>query len=58
MNWCGDVLCGALVGFGAGVAAFHGVVGERHGLGPPGGGSGVGLLWRLCVCDERKKDHE
>ena len=44
----GDVFCGALVGFGAGVAAFHGVVGEGDGLGPPGGGGGVRLLWRLC----------
>ena len=28
-----DVVCGALVGFGAGVTAFHGVVGEGNGLG-------------------------
>ena len=47
----GDVLCGALVGFGAGVAAFHGVVGESRGLSPPRGGGGVRFGGRLsCGC--------
>jgi len=40
----GDESGGALVGFGAGVAAFHGVVGEIGGLGPPGGGGWGGLI--------------
>ncbi len=50
----GDVFCGALVGFGAGVAAFHGVVGEGCGLGPPCGGGGVWLLLRLRGGGERR----
>ena len=43
----GNVVCSALIGFGAGVAAFHGVVGEGDGLGPPCGGGCVRLLWGL-----------
>ncbi len=58
MELFGDVLCGALVGFGAGIAAFHGVVGEGGGLGPPGGGGGVWLLRGLRWSDERKKGNE
>ena len=40
----GDVFCCALIGFGACVAAFHLVVGESYGLGPPGLGGCVGFL--------------
>ncbi len=54
----GDVFCCTFVGFGARVAAFHGVVRERDGLGPPCGGGGVGLLLRLDWRGERKKDYE
>ncbi len=36
----GDELCGALVGLGAGVAAFHRIVREVGGERPPGGGFG------------------
>ena len=40
----GYVFGGAFVCFGAGVTAFHVVVGERYCLGPPGCGGCVGFL--------------
>jgi len=52
-----DVVCCALVGFGAGVAALHGVVREGGSLGPPGSGGGVRFVRRLCGGGERKKDY-
>ena len=42
----GDVAGGTLVGCGAGIAAFHAVVGESGGLLPPRGGCGGGGLLR------------
>jgi len=44
-EFLGDVAGGSLVGFRAGVTAFHAVVSEGCGLAPPGcGGGGGGLL--------------
>ncbi len=54
----GDVFCGAFVGFGAGVAAFHFVVGERYGLGPPGCGGRVGFLGGLGWGGEGQREQE